>query len=114
MTIKELRAASGMTQQAFADYLHIPKRSIENWENGTYKPADYLLELIEYKLTREKDFINYLDNIHNSATEIEQLTKALKVIPANEPYADEIIDTVITIRANVSCILNPPLEKKNN
>ena len=32
MTIKELRTASGMTQQAFADYLHIPKRSIENWE----------------------------------------------------------------------------------
>ena len=53
MTIKELRTACGMTQQAFADYLHIPKRSIENWENGTYKPADYLLKLIEYKLRTE-------------------------------------------------------------
>ena len=52
-TIKELRTACGMTQQAFADYLHIPKRSIENWENGTYKPAEYLLELIEYKLRKE-------------------------------------------------------------
>lgn len=53
MTIKELRAATGMTQQAFADYLNIPKRSIENWENGTYKPAEYLTELIEYKLKHE-------------------------------------------------------------
>ena len=53
MTIKELRSASGMTQQALADYLHIPKRSIENWENGTSKPTEYLLELIEYKLRAE-------------------------------------------------------------
>jgi DNA-binding transcriptional regulator YiaG len=53
MTIKELRTACGMTQQAFADYLKIPKRSIENWENGTYKPAEYLTELIEYKLKHE-------------------------------------------------------------
>lgn len=53
MTIKELRTACGMTQQAFADYLHIPKRSIENWETGTAKPAEYLTELIEYKLKGE-------------------------------------------------------------
>lgn len=53
MTIKELRAAAHMTQQAFADYFKIPKRSIENWENGASKPADYLTELIEYKLRKE-------------------------------------------------------------
>lgn len=53
MTIKELRTAAGMTQQAFAEYLHIPKRNIENWETGVARPAEYLIELIEYKLKGE-------------------------------------------------------------
>lgn len=53
MTIKSLRAASGMTQQAFADYFGIPKRTIENWEGGQRKCPAYLLELMQYKLIHE-------------------------------------------------------------
>lgn len=53
MTIKEMRAKSGMTQKAFSEYLNIPKRSIEEWEGGRRKPPDYVVELIEYKLTHE-------------------------------------------------------------
>lgn len=53
MTIKELRTASGMTQQAFSEYLEIPKRTIEDWEAGRRKPAKYVEKLIEYKLKHE-------------------------------------------------------------
>ena len=53
MTIKELREATGMTQKAFAEYFHIPKRTIENWEGGQNKCPEYLLELMEYKLRKE-------------------------------------------------------------
>lgn len=53
MTIKELRTAAGMTQQAFADYFGISKRSVESWEGHTRKCPDYLLNLIEYKLKNE-------------------------------------------------------------
>ncbi len=53
MTIRELRTLSGMTQQAFADYFGIPKRSIENWEGGQRSCPDYLLTLMEYKLIKE-------------------------------------------------------------
>lgn len=53
MTIKEMRTASGMTQQAFAGYFGIPKRSIENWEGGKRECPDYLLSLVRYKLERE-------------------------------------------------------------
>ena len=53
MTIKELRIKSGMTQQAFADYFGIPKRTIEDWEGNRRKCADYLLKLIQYKLEKE-------------------------------------------------------------
>lgn len=54
MTIKDMRAKSGMTQKAFSDYLNIPKRTIEDWENGRRKPPDYVVELIEYKLIHER------------------------------------------------------------
>ena len=54
MDIKELRKASGMTQQAFGDYFGIPLRTIQNWEGGQRKCPDYLLSLMEYKLRNEK------------------------------------------------------------
>ena len=54
MTIKELRAAAGMTQKAFSEYFGIPHRTIQNWEGGQNVCPTYLLELIEYKLKNEK------------------------------------------------------------
>lgn len=53
MNIKELRAASGMSQSEFAKYFGIPKHTLQNWEQGQRKCPDYLLELIEYKLRNE-------------------------------------------------------------
>lgn len=53
MTIKELRTVCGMTQQAFSGYFGIPKRTIEDWEAGRRKPAEYIEKLIEYKLKHE-------------------------------------------------------------
>lgn len=53
MDTKTLRTMSGMTQQAFAEYFGIPKRSIENWEGGKRQCPEYLLRLMEYKLRKE-------------------------------------------------------------
>ena len=53
MTIKELREQSGMTQKEFAEYFEIPKRTIEDWDRGARKCPEYLVALIEYKLTKE-------------------------------------------------------------
>lgn len=53
MTIKELRTQLGMTQKAFAEYLNIPRRTIEEWEAERRTPPVYVLELIEYKLRKE-------------------------------------------------------------
>lgn len=60
MTFKELRKASGMTQKAFSDYFNIPKRTIENWEQGVNEVPKYLIELIEYKLIKE-NIINLIE-----------------------------------------------------
>ena len=53
MTIKEIRALTGLSQQKFGDLLHIPKRTIEDWERGIHVPPAYIVELIEYKLRNE-------------------------------------------------------------
>ena len=59
MTFKELRQKSGMTQQQFADYFGIPKRTVEDWERGVSKCAGYLLDLMEYKLDSEYEKFVY-------------------------------------------------------
>ncbi len=53
MTIKDYRTRSKMTQKQFAKFFGISQRSIENWEGGKRKCPRYLLDLIEYKLTKE-------------------------------------------------------------
>lgn len=47
MTIRELRAMTGLSQAAFAERYGIPKRSIENWEGGQRTPPSYLPKLLE-------------------------------------------------------------------
>lgn len=56
MTIKEMRAKTGLTQAQFAQLLGIPKRSIENWETAKSKCPDYVTKLINYYLTKEKAY----------------------------------------------------------
>ena len=53
MNIKEMRSAAGMSQQKFGDYLHIPKRTIQDWEAGIRQCPPYVVELIEFKLRHE-------------------------------------------------------------
>lgn len=51
--IKDLRRAVNLTQQEFADYFEVSRRTLENWESGRNEPADYLIKLMEYKLRKE-------------------------------------------------------------
>jgi DNA-binding transcriptional regulator YiaG len=49
----ELRKLSGMTQEKFSQYFGIPKRTVEDWDRGASNCADYLLDLMRYKLEHE-------------------------------------------------------------
>jgi len=51
--ILDLRTASGMSRNQFAEYFKIPYRTLQDWELGTAKAPKYLIELIEYKLRAE-------------------------------------------------------------
>ena len=54
MNITELIEASGMSRPAFAEYFGIPYRTIQNWDLGLRDCPEYLLELMKYKLEKEK------------------------------------------------------------
>ena len=54
LRIRELRKQHGLTQQEFADLLGIPKRTIENWETGITIPAEYLVNLIQFRLEHKE------------------------------------------------------------
>lgn len=52
-TVKELRALTGMTQKAFAEYFGVSKRTVEDWECGRRNCLKYLYDLMVYKLKHE-------------------------------------------------------------
>lgn len=47
MTIKELRASTGLSQSKFALLVHVPVATIQTWEQGIRKPPEYVLFLLE-------------------------------------------------------------------
>lgn len=55
MSIKEMRASTKMTQKAFAKYLNIPVRTLQDWEAEKRTPPEYVVELIKYKIKKEKE-----------------------------------------------------------
>lgn len=54
MTIKDLRARTGLTQLEFAEKFGIPKRTLENWEQGKNKCPEYTLNLLEIAIAAEE------------------------------------------------------------
>ena len=55
MTIKEIRALSGLTQKEFEEKYGIPKRTYEAWEMGERKPPQYVLDLLEKAVRQDKE-----------------------------------------------------------
>lgn len=50
-----LRVYAGMNRKEFAEYLHIPYRTMTEWERGNRQMPDYVMELIAYKIVNEKN-----------------------------------------------------------
>ena len=51
--ILDLRTASGMSRNQFAEYFSVPYRTLQDWELGNRTAPEYLVDLIEYKLRIE-------------------------------------------------------------
>ena len=50
-----LRKATGLSKTEFSKKYNIPYRTVQNWENGTSTPPDYVLELLKYRIEKETD-----------------------------------------------------------
>ena len=48
--IRAIRAGTGLSQVAFGAALHIPRRTIEEWEAGNRSCPQYVIELIAYRV----------------------------------------------------------------
>ena len=76
MNIKNLRKCTGLTQTQFGNQYNIPLRTIQHWENGTRKPADYIVHLLE-RVVKEDYGIRGIDvcgNIEDSNDSNIQIT----------------------------------------
>ena len=51
--IRAIRAGTGLSQVAFGAALHIPRRTIEEWEAGGRKCPPYVVELIAYRVRHD-------------------------------------------------------------
>lgn len=58
MTIKELRALTGLSQRKFADKFHLNTKTVQAWEQGLRKCPDYMLWMISYILELEESIKN--------------------------------------------------------
>ena len=50
MNIAEARKTKGMTQQELSEWLEIPHKTLENWEQGVRKCPVYVEKLIIEKI----------------------------------------------------------------
>ena len=54
MTVKELRAQTGLSQSQFAARFQIPVRTLQQWEQGRQDPPPYVVAMIKRILELEK------------------------------------------------------------
>lgn len=52
VTVKDLRSIAGMSRTKFGELYGIPARSIQNWEEGSRNPPEYVLRLLD-RVVRE-------------------------------------------------------------
>ena len=67
MTIKEMREKTGLSQNQFAVMIGIPVANIQYWEQGQRKPPEYVVNLLEFFLTKKHFFIGVPKNKINEA-----------------------------------------------
>lgn len=52
---KELLEKSNMNMMQFSEYFNIPYRTVQDWKAGRRKAPLYVVELIRYKLEKERN-----------------------------------------------------------
>ena len=53
-TVKEIRLSTGLSQGKFCEMLNIPKRTLQDWEQGLRQCPEYVAELIAYRVKHDR------------------------------------------------------------
>lgn len=56
MNVRDMRKQLGDTQSEFAERYNIPFRTVQNWETGSRKPPEYILDLLKARI--REDIVN--------------------------------------------------------
>lgn len=80
MTIKEIRALTGLSQVKFCEKYHIPLNTFVRWEQGKREPPDYLVELLEFKVREDYKMEKLIPM--EMVDEMSDLKNALKSVSA--------------------------------
>ena len=100
MSIKNLRLNTRMPQKAFAEYFNIPVRTLQDWEGGRRIPPKYVIELIKYKLKKERvGMLKLVEKDHSEETILKEGTfeQILKYLKENENLINWVHDEDDTI-----------------
>lgn len=62
--MKRIRERTGMNRREFSDYTGIPLRTLEDWESGRRRMADYMLRLLAYRVQFEGVNSRKEKNVH--------------------------------------------------
>ena len=84
MTVKELRAITGLSQRAFGEKYHIPTRTIEDWEGGRRKPSETILYLLE-RAVKEDYGMTYT---YQGMEKIKALRKEIEIIELSDKICE--------------------------
>lgn len=98
--IKELRMMSEMTQRGFSSFLGIPTGTLRNWEQGISAPPEYVYNMIEKVIRRDKmlnvetiKFMKMLDDLAKmSNVGIEGFSTATAELYQTVVYYDDLHD----------------------
>lgn len=78
MSIKEIRNEMKMSQSQFADYLIIPVRTLQDWEQARRTPPEYvvklLIEVIEAR-RREENFMRLIETETATSDEAKRVKR---------------------------------------
>lgn len=55
LTVKGIRAATGLSQRKFAERYGIPRRTLEDWESGAHRCPDYVINLLARVAFEDED-----------------------------------------------------------
>lgn len=77
-TVKELRNATKMSRNKFAEYLGIPVSNIKNWENEIHNPPAYVIALITRVMEKDGYITKNLSPVQIDAIRQTSATLALE------------------------------------